>query len=165
MTKESINQADGTMLVATFFLGDAAFGIDTAQVQEVVRVGPVTPVHHAPAWVVGVMNLRGRIVTIIDLRVKLALARVSPGPESRIFIVEWQGEQVGLLVDRVADAIEVGASDVRPAPGNVHGAQGMQVRGVCPAGGGRLAALLDLDAVLGLEEDKAASAAGKTQAT
>ena len=154
MAKEILDKTDGVMLVATFFLGDAAFGIDTAQVQEVVRVGPITPVHHAPAWVVGVMNLRGRIVTIIDLRVKLDLPHVEHGMDSRIFIVEWQGDQVGLLVDRVADAINIDANAVQPAPGNVHGAQGRQVRGVCPAPGGRLAALLDLDAVLRVEEDK-----------
>jgi purine-binding chemotaxis protein CheW len=154
MINEKHDGTGDTMLVATFFLGEAAFGIDTSMVQEVVRMAHITPIRHAPAWVVGIMNLRGRIVTIIDLRVKLDFPRTEPTEESRIFIVEWQGEQVGLLVDRVTDAINVEPSALRSAPENVQGTQGQQVRGVYRAGEGRLAALLGLESVLNLEEDK-----------
>lgn len=135
------------MLVSTFFLGEAAFGIDTEQVQEVVRVGDITPVHHAPQYVLGVMNLRGRIATVIDLGIKLDLDRTEIGPDSRIFIVEWEGEQVGLLVDRVADAIALDRADLRPPPENVRSLQGHQLKGVCSVDG-RLIALLEMAAVL-----------------
>ncbi|MHC1744394.1 MAG: chemotaxis protein CheW [Syntrophobacteraceae bacterium] len=138
------------MLVSTFFLGDAAFGIDTEQVQEVVRVGDITAVHHAPQYVLGVMNLRGRIATVIDLGIKLDLAQTGIGPDSRIFIVEWEGEQVGLLVDRVADAIAVDRTDLKPPPENVRSLQGHQFKGVCSVEG-RLVALLDMAAVLDVE--------------
>ena len=138
------------MLVSTFFLGDAAFGLDTAQVQEVVRVGGITPVHHAPGFVLGVMNLRGRIATVIDLGVKLELDRTEIDDNSRIFIVDWQGEQVGLLVDHVSDAIAVDRADLKPAPENVRSIQGRQFKGIFHADG-QLVALLDMAAVLAFD--------------
>jgi purine-binding chemotaxis protein CheW len=140
-------QTNQNILAATFMLGQAAFGVDTAQIQEVVRLGNLTPVHHAPAYVVGIRNLRGRIVTVIDLRRRLDLGRVAVGPESRILIVEGQGEPIGLLVDRVADTIDVNPADIHPAPANVNGVQSRHLRGVC-RNGACLVALLDLTAIL-----------------
>jgi purine-binding chemotaxis protein CheW len=139
------------MLVATFFLGDAAFGLNTVQVQEVVRVGSITPVRHASEFVLGVMNLRGRIATVIDLAAKLELRRTEIDEDSRIFIVEWEGEQIGLLVDQVADAIAVDGALIKPAPENVRGIQGRQFKGVFHANG-RLIALLDMETVLSTED-------------
>ena len=140
-------QTNQNLLAATFMLGQATFGVDTAQIQEVVRLGNLTPVHHAPAYVVGIRNLRGRIVTVIDLPTRLDLGRVAVGPESRILIVEGQGEPIGLLVDQVADTIDVNPADIQPAPSNVNGVQSRQLRGVCRHGA-RLVALLDLTAIL-----------------
>ena len=140
-------QTNQNLLAATFMLGQATFGVDTAQIQEVVRLGNLTPVRHAPDYVVGIRNLRGRIVTVIDLRTRLELGRVNPGPESRILIVEAQGEPIGLLVDQVADTIDVNPADIHPAPSNVNGVQSRHLRGVCRHGA-RLVALLDLTAIL-----------------
>jgi purine-binding chemotaxis protein CheW len=135
------------MLAASFLLGKAAFGVDTAQVQEVVRLGNLTPVHHAPNYVVGIRNLRGRIVTVIDLRTRLGLGCVAASAECRIFIVEGQGEPIGLLVDQVADTIDINSADIHPAPSNVNGVQSRYLRGVYRTGP-RLVALLDLPAIL-----------------
>jgi purine-binding chemotaxis protein CheW len=150
MTEHNAAIDEQQVLISTFFLGEAAFGLDTAQVQEVVRVGDITPVHHAPGFVVGVMNLRGRISTVIDLGIKLELGQTETSPDNRIFIVDWQGEQIGLLVDRVADAIALDHSDLKSAPENVRGMQGRQFKGVFQVEG-RLVALLDTAEVLGIE--------------
>lgn len=147
MAERDASVDEQQMLVSTFYLGEAAFGMDTAQVQEVVRVGDITPVHHAPGFVLGVMNLRGRIVTVIDLGVRLELDRTEIGEDSRIFIVDWQGEQIGLLVDHVADAIPVDRTDLKPAPENVRSIQGKQFKGIFQVDG-QLVALLDMAAVL-----------------
>jgi len=147
MTEHGATTDAQQILLAAFFPGSAAFGSDTAQVQEVVRVGNITPVHHAPDFVLGVMNPRGRIATVIDLAVKLEIERAEVGTESRIFIVDWQGEQIGLLVDRVSDPLLLDRSDLKPPPENVRGIQGRQFRGVCH-GSGTLIALLDTAAVL-----------------
>lgn len=133
--------SDG-LLIATFLLGDAAFGIDAQQVQEVSKMGELTPVHHAPSEVVGIRNLRGRIVTVIDLRARLQLGRVSRSAANRILIVDWHGEPIGLLVDSVADTITTRAEDLVPPPPNLHGVQSENLRGVCP-GSDRLVALID----------------------
>ena len=143
--------SDDTLLVATFLLGNAAFGIGAAQVQEVVRLGEITPVHHAPPYVVGIRNLRGRIVTVIDLRARLNLGTMVNGAESRILIVDWQGEPIGLLVDSVADTISVSPADLGPPPPNVNGIQSRNLRGVCRSGE-RLVALLDPIPVLQVED-------------
>jgi purine-binding chemotaxis protein CheW len=139
------------LLVATFLLGNAAFGIGAAQVQEVVRLGDITPVHQAPPYVVGIRNLRGKIVTVIDLRVRLDMGSVDAGANSRILIVDWQGEPVGLLVDSIADTISLNPADIVPPPPNLHGVQSRNLGGVYRSGE-RLVALLDHGAVLQLEE-------------
>jgi purine-binding chemotaxis protein CheW len=146
-TKSSEQHAGDALLVATFFLGDGTFGLDTALIQEVVMEGEVTPVHHAPKYVAGIRNLRGRIVTVIDLRLRLELPPGCAGPESRILIADWNGEPVGLLVDRVDDTIEVGAGDLLPSPANQYGVQMQKLLGVFRSGE-HLAALLDPVAIL-----------------
>jgi len=142
--------ADDSRLVATFLLGNAAFGIGAAQVQEVVRMGDITPVRHAPPYVVGIRNLRGKIVTIIDLRVRLDLGNIDPGAGTRILIADWQGEPIGLLVDSIADTISVNPADIMPPPPNVHGIQSRNLTGICRSGE-RLVALLDHGSVLQLD--------------
>jgi purine-binding chemotaxis protein CheW len=148
MTVESSKQNAGNdLLVATFLLGEGTFGLDTTLIQEVVMLGEVTPVHHAPIYVAGIRNLRGRIVTVIDLRMRLELPPTETGPESRILIADWKGEPVGLLVDGVDDTIEVGAGDLLPPPSNLHGVQMQKLLGMFRCGE-RLAALLDPAAIL-----------------
>lgn len=145
---EKINE---TMLIATFMMGDASFGIGAQQVQEVVRVGDITPVHHAPSYVVGIRNLRGKIVTVIDLSVRLELGSINGLPDNRILIVDSQGEPVGLVVDSVADTISANDKDIMPPPPNLHGIQSKHMKGVLRSGE-RLVALLDLGVILQLEE-------------
>ncbi len=151
MASDKNTTVDESLLVATFLLGDAAFGIDAQQVQEVARVGEITPVHHAPPAVVGIRNLRGRIVTVIDLRERLGLGAVQAGRDNRILIVDSLGEPIGLLVDSVGDTFATSPESLSPPPPNLHGVQSRKLLGVC-RGGERLVALLDLAAVLEPED-------------
>jgi purine-binding chemotaxis protein CheW len=146
-TSISKPKVEENLLIATFQLGDGTFGLDTALIQEVVMLGEVTPVHHAPNYVAGIRNLRGRIVTVIDLRIRLELPPIDVGPESRILIADWKGEPVGLLVDGVDDTVEVCGGDLLPPPSNLHGVQMQKLLGVFRSGE-RLAALLDPVAIL-----------------
>jgi purine-binding chemotaxis protein CheW len=134
-------------LVSSFFIGETLFGFDTVKVQEVVRVGNVTPIHHAPPFVRGVMNLRGRIVTVVDLATRLGLGSVEVDDDSRTYIVEWKQEHLGLLVDRTSDVVAFDRSAVKPPPENVRGVSGSMLQGMCQVAG-RLVALLNLDAML-----------------
>jgi purine-binding chemotaxis protein CheW len=133
-TDVSAVKAEEDLLVATFRLGEGMFGIDTALIQEVVMTGDLTPVRHAPGYVAGIRNLRGRIITVIDLRVRLDLGCVECDPENRVLIVDWKGEPVGVLVDRVADTVPVGTGALRAVPPNLHGVQMQNLLGVFHSG-------------------------------
>jgi purine-binding chemotaxis protein CheW len=124
-----------TDLLATFFVRETLCALDAASVQEVIRVGPVTPVHFAPEEVLGIFNLRGRIVTIVDIGQLLGFPAALPGPDSRIFIVEDCGEFIGMLVDRVDEVVEVESDQWQPPPANVNRGQGRFFKGVCRSGG------------------------------
>lgn len=132
----------------------ALFGVDTEPVQEIVRVGHITPVHHAPSYVVGIMNLRGRIVTVMDLGLKLQLGATPITPDSRILIVAWQGESLGLLIERELGVVNVDHGQLKPAPENVRGVQSAMLEGIC-MDGEHAVALLNLTAVLAIEEERA----------
>lgn len=106
----------------TFRVADLFFGVDVAEVQEVLRHQPMTPVPQAPPDVCGLINLRGQIVTAIDLRVRLGLPARDPGTLPMNVIVRCAGEVVSLLVDDIGDVIDPsdqpGAEPVRP-PANL----------------------------------------------
>lgn len=106
-------------LLATFLLRGAHYAVNAAAVQEVIRLGSWTAIHHAPDEVVGVVNLRGRIVTIIDVGAKLGFHRLPPTSGDRVFIVEDRGEFIGLLVEGGGEVVEVEESQMGPPPANV----------------------------------------------
>jgi purine-binding chemotaxis protein CheW len=137
-----------TVLLATFFVRDALCALDATGVQEVIRLGPVTPVRYAPQEVLGIVNLRGKIVTIVDLGLRLGLSKAVAGSESRIFIVEDRGEFIGLLVDRVDEVVEIEQSAWQPPPANVNWGQSQFFKGVC-RDRGRVITLLDAGQILG----------------
>jgi purine-binding chemotaxis protein CheW len=137
----------GALLATAFYLRGSLCALDASLVEEVVRLRRTTPVPHAPQYLLGVMNLRGKIVSVIDLGRKLELGAADPSDESRVYIVRDRSELVGLLVDRAADVIELDAAGLEPPPANVPGVEGRFLRGIGRSGG-RLAALLDPAAVL-----------------
>jgi purine-binding chemotaxis protein CheW len=143
---------DRQLLVATFMVSGSLFGMDTSMVQEVVRLTTVTPVHHAASCVVGVMNLRGHISTVIDLSARLGLGPVDLTGDKRIIIVEWQNERVGLVLDTMEDVLTVDRESIGPAPENVRAAQSHRMLGVFRSGD-RIVAMLDLDKVLSLDSE------------
>ena len=88
-------------------MGEALCALDASGVQEVIRVESVTQVRHAPPEVVGVMNLRGKIVTLLDPGIILGLGKSVLTRESRVFIIEDRNEFLGILVDRAGEVMEV----------------------------------------------------------
>lgn len=106
-------------LLATFRLRDAYYAVDAVMVLEVIRPGEITPIPHGPTEVMGVINLRGRIVTLFDMGMLLGFAAAERTQRSRILIVEDRGEFTGLLVDEVAEVAEVFENELQPPPANV----------------------------------------------
>jgi purine-binding chemotaxis protein CheW len=141
MAIEQVEPTAQTTLLATFFVRNSLFAIDAASVQEVIRLGSVTPVRHAPGEVVGVINLRGKIVTLLDLGVILSIGKATASRDARIFILEEHNEFIGLLVDRVGEVLEAESDREEPLPVNIPAAQGRYFRGVYRADGHVIALL------------------------
>ena len=137
---------EGTLIIA-FLVAGAAFGIEANLVQEVCRLGEITPVHRAPPEVIGIRNLRGRIVTVIDLSVRLEAGRVEPHANNRVLIVEWKDETVGLLVEAVLDTHVTFPDQLGPVPPHLPGAQSQHLRGLYRCGT-QLVAMLGVDTLL-----------------
>jgi len=153
MSGAGTTEESGQLLATTFDLRGALCALDASLVEEVVRRRRTTAVAHAPAYVMGVMNLRGKIVSVIDLGRKLDLGPAVPDEESRVYIVRERSELVGLLVDRAADVVEMDVAALEAPPANVPGVQSRFIRGIGRAGS-RLAAVLDASAVLSNEPER-----------
>lgn len=105
----------------TFYLGDLLLGINIHHVQEINRNLDMTLVPHAPSSVKGVINLRGEVVLVVDLRQVLGLPTAPLTRSSRNVIVKNGDEQIGLLVDRVADVVLASGEELDPMPANLRG--------------------------------------------
>ena len=141
MSQTLASETVRTVPLATFYVRHALCALDAAGIQEVIRLGPVTPVRHAPGEIVGIVNLRGKIVTILDLGLRLGFPPASPGREARVFIMEDRNEFVGLLVDRVDEVVEADPEQWAPLPSNLSFLQARFFQGVCRIGD-RVIALL-----------------------
>ncbi len=137
--------------LVTFQLDREEFGIPIGQAREVVRVGDLTRVPEAPPHIRGVVNLRGRVLPVVEIRSRLGLSPLDPGSKARIVVVESTGRTLGLLVDSVNQMLKVRADAVLPPPTDVLSASTDYVTGVAHVGP-RLVILLDLDRVLLLAE-------------
>ncbi len=100
----------------TFRLDGETYGINVMQVQEVLRMTEVAPVPGAPDYVVGIINLRGNVVTVIDTRKRFGLMPKDPDDATRIVIIESDSNIVGILVDSVAEVVNLRGSQIETAP-------------------------------------------------
>ena len=109
-------QDNATLRWVTFFLSQEKYGINVMQVQEVLRVTEIAPVPGAPDYVLGIINLRGNVVTVIDTRQRFGLEPKELDDSSRIVIVESNDQVVGILVDSVAEVIDLQLAEIESAP-------------------------------------------------
>ena len=128
-TKEASTSNDRVQF-ATFYVGELLMGVDIRLVQEIKRQLEMTPVPNAPCHVRGVINLRGEVATVIDLRTVLGMPSAEQTRETRNLIVHSQGEAIGLLVDRISDILTVHPDQVSEPPSNVDGVDGKFFLGV-----------------------------------
>ena len=145
--KPNATDKKGPVQLSCFFVGSALCGIGINVIQEMNKQMEMTKVPQAPEYVLGIMNLRGRIVTIIDLGRKLGLAPSKMTENSRIIIVNSRDENIGLLVDRITDVVTAKWEEVEPTPSNIKGVKGKYFQGVFKAAKD-LVAILDVEEVL-----------------
>ena len=129
MTRQTL-QAEETRELALFQVDDMICGLDTSLVQEINKQTEITPVHRAPDYVRGVMNLRGEIATVIDLRKKFNMDSLDINEDMKIVVVRQGSENIGLLVDSVTDVVMADSQDIAPPPSNVSGVTGIFFEGI-----------------------------------
>ncbi|MCA8967104.1 MAG: chemotaxis protein CheW [Planctomycetes bacterium] len=135
----------------TFSLADETYGIDVMQVQEVLRVSEIAPVPGAPPYVLGIVNLRGSVVTVIDTRARFGLPSRDPDDAARIVIIEADKQVVGMLVDGVAEVVEIRQSAIESTPNVGNDDSARYIQGVYSQDDGLLI-LVDLNKLLGRSE-------------
>lgn len=135
------------MELATFYIGEALCGLDILNIQEINKIQNLTPVPQAPEYVRGVLNLRGRIVSIIDLAKKVGLGDTSESLDTRNLIVTSRDGTTGLFVTKIGDVCEIEMDAIESTPVNMHGIQETFFSGVYKSKT-ELIGILDLDQVL-----------------
>ncbi|MCU7817004.1 MAG: chemotaxis protein CheW [Candidatus Thiodiazotropha sp. (ex Lucinoma kastoroae)] len=118
MTIEDDDASGGGPLIqfVTFILMDEVYGINVMEVQEVLRITEIAPVPGAPSYVLGIINLRGNVVTVIDTRTRFGLPSAELDDASRIIVIESEKQVVGILVDAVAEVVELRETEIDAAP-------------------------------------------------
>lgn len=112
----TVDAKDEVLQWVTYRLGDETYGINVMQVQEVLRHTEIAPVPGAPDYVLGIINLRGNVVTVIDTRSRFGLPSAEVTDNSRIVIIESEHQVVGILVDSVAEVVYLRSSEISSAP-------------------------------------------------
>ncbi|BCV24947.1 MAG TPA: chemotaxis protein CheW [Firmicutes bacterium] len=149
--------------LVVFTLGQEEYGVDILEVQEIKRLTEITRVPNAPAFVEGVINLRGNVIPVIDLHKRFGLGAFKPTEESRIVIVTVRDLTLGIMVDSVSEVLTLEEAAIAPPPPLVAGIEATFLQGIGKLDN-RLLILLNMDRILGLEEVAAAREV-KEQAT
>lgn len=136
--------------LAVFRLGSEEFGVDITQVREIIKVPAITRIPNSPPFIEGVINLRGQITTVMDLRKRLGIA-TSKANENRIIIVEVGKNTIGMIVDSVTEVLRLPSNDIEETPTAASGVDAEYIRGVGKLKD-RLLILLDLNKVLSRQE-------------
>jgi purine-binding chemotaxis protein CheW len=137
--------------LVTFTVGGEEFGLDVFAVHEILRWQEVRPVPRAPAFVEGVLDVRGTLVPVVDLRRRFEVPRTEVGEDTRIVLVQFGQERLGLIVDTVTEVLRTPETSVLPPPEFIRGLAAEFVRGIVRQEG-RLIILVDLDRILSSEE-------------
>ncbi len=129
-TVERTESRSTTLQIATFYVDNLLLGLQIHQVQEINRHLEVTAVPQSRDFVRGVINLRGEVVTVVDMRTVLGLPKAELTNASRNVVIHFGGELVGLMVDKIADILTIDANEIDQPPANIGGVEGRFFKGV-----------------------------------
>lgn len=149
----TLHEKEGKYL--TFTLAQEDYGLEILKVREIIGMMDITAVPQTPEYVKGVINLRGRVIPVIDLRLKFGLEAAEYGERTCIIVVEVQSEvgpvQMGVVVDSVSEVLNINGDDIEPAPSFGTRLKNQYILGIAKAKG-TIKILLDIDRVLTSEE-------------
>ena len=153
MKQNAASEFDARQIL-TFVLGDETYGVDILRVQEIRGWSAVTKIQQAPTHVLGVLNLRGSIVPIVDLRMRFSLERAEYTAVTVIIVLSVVSganrRDFGVVVDGVSDVVDVNPSEVRPPPDLGANTSIEYIRGLVPVAE-RMVVLLDIDRLIGAD--------------
>lgn len=150
-TADKNQAADQVLQWVTFRLQEETYGINVMQVQEVLRYSEIAPVPGSPDYVLGIINLRGNVVTVIDTRSRFGLPPAEVSDNTRVVIIEAEKQVIGILVDSVAEVVYLKQSEVDGAPNVGTDESARFIQGVANREG-ELLILVDLNKLLNDEE-------------
>ncbi|MDR3573936.1 MAG: chemotaxis protein CheW [Anaerolineaceae bacterium] len=136
-----------------FELANEFYGVDIAAVESIIKLQPITVVPHAPSFVKGVTNLRGKVMPVIELHKRFGLPSVEPTKDSRIVVVAVAGMEAGLIVDGVSEVLTIQDQNVEPAPHMTTTVDSGFITGIAMLDQ-RLIILLDLSKIMSVQEQE-----------
>ena len=139
--------------IVVFELGREYYGVDIAAVESIIKMQPITHLPHAPSFVYGITNLRGKVLPVIDLRKRFGLPAQEMDKDSRIIVVSMAEAEVGMIVDGVSEVLTVPEGTTEPAPTITSSIDSAFITGIAKLDQ-RLVILLDLGKVLTTEEQE-----------
>jgi purine-binding chemotaxis protein CheW len=132
----------------SFRLGAEEYGVNIMLVQEIILLGQITQVPEVPGYVLGVINLRGNVISILDLRQRFGMAQQPPSDETRIVVANLHGRTIGFVVDGVSEVLRLQRDEIAPTPATLQAAGKDYIQGLARRGS-RLLILLDMERLLG----------------
>ncbi|MDR3237522.1 MAG: chemotaxis protein CheW [Spirochaetia bacterium] len=134
--------------IVCFKIGKEEYGVDILLVQEILKLPDVTKLPKAASYVLGVMNLRGKVIPVVDLSIKFGINTGSP---SRGIVVSIEGKQVGLAIDSVSHVVRINSTEIEPPPPVVRGISGKYIIGIAKIESG-FVVILDLSSLFSSDE-------------
>ena len=148
--KTRAQSAEADQMIS-FAIGEEHYGVDIQEVKEVIRIREITQLPKAPTFVKGVINLRGDVIPIIDLREKFGLEQLDYTEVTRVIVVEVDGKSIGMVVDSVSNVIKIPQDEIEPPPQLVGELSGEYLRGIGKLGE-KLIVLISIDKILTTDE-------------
>ncbi|WP_394192018.1 chemotaxis protein CheW [Pseudoalteromonas atlantica] len=150
-SSKNADSNDEVLQWVTFKLESETYGVNVMQVQEILRYTEIAPVPGAPSYVLGIINLRGNVVTVIDTRARFGLMSAEATDNSRVLIIEAEEQVIGILADSVAEVVYLRSSEIDSAPNIGTEESAKFIQGVSNRDG-ELLILVDLNKLLNDEE-------------
>ncbi len=144
--------------LVVFDLNEEAYGVDIESVREIIRLQEITRVPRTPDFVEGVINLRGKVIPVVELRKRFGLPVQDRNSDNRIVNVDIGGQEIGMVVDAVTEVLRISSDSVEPPSSVITTADSGYLKGIAKLDD-RLIIMLDLDQVLSTEEQSALSSA------
>ena len=148
--EEGVKKAGGGKFL-TFFLGGEEYGIEILSVQEIIGMMPITSVPGTPDYICGIINLRGKVIPVVDIRKKFGMDSKESDSETCIIVVNIQGVEAGAVVDRVSEVLHIADEDIAPPPSFGKGIEIDFIKGIGKSQS-KVKILLDIDRIISSDQ-------------